>query len=74
MIKDACAECKPQYFRTEPINLIKATQALREIGYRCQRSTSNSNQNKFILTICDEYSRYLFAFPCRDTSAKNASP
>jgi transposase InsO family protein len=27
-----------------------------------------NNQNKFMLTIIDEYSRFPFAFPCKDVS------
>ena len=73
MIKScqACAECKPQYFRSTPINLIKATQPYERLNIDFIGPLPTSNQNKYILTICDEYSRFPFAFPCTDTSAKS---
>ena len=67
----ACAECKPQYFRSTPINLIKATQPFVRLNIDFKGPLPTSNQNKYILTICDEYSRFLFAFSCRDTRAKS---
>ena len=66
-----CAECKPQYFRTAPINLIKATQPFERLNIDFEGPLPTSNQNKYILTICDKYSWFPFAFPCRDTSAKS---
>ena len=33
---------------------------------------SKSSNNKFILTIIDEYSRFVLAFPCKDTSTGTA--
>ena len=50
--------------------LDKGNTALREnIDFKGPLPTSN--QNEYVLTICDEYSRFPFAFPCRDTSAKS---
>jgi len=67
----ACAECKPQYHRSAPMNLIKATQPFERLNIDFKGPLPTTNQNRFMLVICDEYSRFPFAFPCRDVSAKS---
>jgi len=67
----ACAECKPQYHQSAPMNLIKATQPFEKLNIDYKGPLPTNNQNRFILTICDEYLRFPFAFPCRDVSAKS---
>ena len=51
--------------------MIKATQPFEKLSIDFKVPLPTSNQNKNILTICDEYSRFPFAFPCRDRSAKS---
>ena len=67
----ACAECKPQYYKPAPMHLIKATQPFERLNMDFKGPLPTTNQNRYILTICDEYSRFPFAFPCRDVSAKS---
>ena len=67
-----CAEVKPQYFKpSEPQHLIKALAPFERLNMDFKGPLPSSTQNKFILTIVDEYSRYPFAFPVRDTSTEN---
>ena len=65
----ACSECKPQYYRSAPMNLIKATQPFERLNIDFKGPLPTTNQNRYILTICDEYSRFPFAYPSRDVSA-----
>ena len=65
----ACSECKPQYYRSAPMNLINATQPFERLNIGFKGQLPTTNQNRYILTICDEYSRFPFAYPSRDVSA-----
>ena len=48
----------------EERNLTKATQAFERISLDFKGSLPSSSQNKYILMVIEEYSRFLFAFPC----------
>ena len=52
----ASSECKPQYYRSSPMNLIKATQPFERLNIDFKGPLPTTNQNRYILTICDEYS------------------
>jgi len=65
----ACSECKPQYYQPEPMHFTKATQPFERLNIDFKGPLPNTNQNRFMLTICDEYSRFPFAYFCRDVSA-----
>ena len=67
----ACAEIKPQFFKPETVHLIKATCPFEQLSLDFKRSLPSTNQNRFLITIIDEYSRFPFAFSFRDTSAKS---
>ena len=66
-----CKECKPQYYHPSPSHLIKATQPFERLSLDFKGPLPTNNQNKFMLTIIDEYSRFPFAFPCKDVSAQS---
>ena len=66
-----CAEIKPQFFKPESVHLIKATCPFERLSLDFKGPLPSTNQNRFLITIIDEYSRFPFAFPCRDTSAKS---
>ena len=66
-----CAEIKPQFFKPESVHLIKATCPFEQLSLNFKGSLPSTNQNRFLITIIDEYSRFPFAFSCRDTSAKS---
>ena len=65
-----CAECKPQFFRPEPRYLVKATQPFERLNIDFKGPLPSNNQNKYILTVIDEFSRFPFGFPCKDVSSK----
>ena len=65
-----CAECKPKFFHPEPKHLIKATQPFERLNIDFKGPLPSSNQNKYILPVIDEFSRFPFGFPCTDVSGK----
>ena len=65
-----CQECKPQYYSPEPSHLIKATQPFERLNIDFKGPVLSDNRCRFLLTIIDEYSRFPFAFPCEDVSAR----
>ena len=64
-----CAHLKPNFYK--PVNppLIKASQPLERISIDFKGPLPSVSQNKYILTIVDEFSRFPFAFPCKDLHA-----
>jgi hypothetical protein len=64
-----CAECKPRFYRPPESYLIKATQPFERISLDFKGPLPSTTNNRFILTVVDEFSRFPFAFPCKDTSA-----
>ena len=65
-----CAECKPKFFHPEPKHLIKAAQPFERLNIDFKGPLPSNNQNKYILTVIDEFSRFPFGFPCKDISGK----
>ena len=65
-----CARIKPQFYRPQNPPLIKATQALERLAVDFKGPLPSVNQNKYLLTVVDEYSRYPWAFPCKEMTAK----
>jgi hypothetical protein len=61
-----CCECKPQFNKPEPSKLVKATQPLERLNIDFKGELSSVSGNSYILTIVDEYSRFPFAYPCKD--------
>ena len=64
-----CCECKPRYYTSSDMHLIKATQPFERLNLDFKGPLPTQNQNKYILTVVDEFSRFPFAFPCKDVSA-----
>ena len=69
-----CSEVKPKFYMPTPGQLVKATQPFERIAvdFKGPLPRSKSSNNRFILTIVDEYSRFVWAFPCKDTSTGTA--
>ena len=53
------------------MHLIKAACPFEQISFDFKGPLPLTNQNRFLITIIDKYSQFLFAFPCRDTCAKS---
>ena len=62
-----CLKLKPQYHKSKG-TLIKATQPFERLNIDFKGPLPTTNSNKYILTVVDEYSRFPFAFPCRDVT------
>lgn len=60
-----CAEIKPRYATTKG-NLIKSVAPFERLNIDFKGPLPTNTQNKYILTIIDEFSRFPFAFPCKD--------
>ena len=59
-----CAELKPQFYRPQPGNLIKATQPVERLSIDFKGPLPTTSRNTYLLTVVDEYSGFPFAFPC----------
>ena len=66
-----CAEIKSQFFKPETVHLIKATCPFERLNLDFKGPLPSTNQNRFLITIIDEYSKFPFTFSCRNTSAKS---
>ena len=65
-----CAKIKPQYYKPTEASLIKATQPFERLNIDYKGPLPSNSKNKYILTIIDEYSRFPFAYPCRDMTTE----
>ena len=63
-----CAECRPNFYQPEKINLIKATQPFERLNIDFKGPLPSTDKNQYFLTIIDEYSRFPFVFPCSNLS------
>ena len=66
---NVCAKIKPKFHNNSGI-LIKATQPFERISVDFKGPLPSVSSHKYILTVIDEYSRFPFAFPCKDMSAE----
>ena len=64
-----CLKLKPNFHKSSG-NLIKATQPFERINIDFKGPLPTVSCNKYILTIVDEFSRFPFAFPCRDMTSE----
>ena len=67
-----CAEMKPRFYRNPGTHLIKATAPFERLNIDFKGPLPTSTKNAYMLTVIDEYSRFPFAFPCKDTSSITA--
>ena len=70
-----CCELKPRLFRPEEGTLIKATQPWERfsIDNRGPVIPGVDTGNRYLLTVVDEYSRFPWAFSCKDQSAETVT-
>ncbi len=64
-----CAEVKPRFIRPKNPPLIKALKPFDRLSVDFKGPITSSNPNKYLLVIVDEYSRFPFAYPCKDSSS-----
>ena len=65
-----CAELKPRFFQPVQNHLVKATHPFERISVDFKGPLPSASCNRYLLTMVDEYSRFPFAFPCRDMTAR----
>ena len=63
------AELKPQFYRPSNGKLIKSARPMEMLSIDFKGPAPSASQNKYLLTVVDEYSRFPFAFPCQSPSA-----
>ena len=66
-----CMTCKPSFVRTDN-KLIKATRAFERLSVDFKGPLPSSTDRCYLFVAVDEYSRFPFAFPVKDTSAETA--
>ncbi|GFX12216.1 retrovirus-related Pol polyprotein from transposon 17.6 [Trichonephila clavipes] len=64
-----CNELKPRFVKNVR-TLVKATAPFERLNLDFKRPLPSVSRNHYILTIVDEFSRFPFAIPCSDISAK----
>ena len=64
-----CAELKPRFYGAAPGKLIKATSPFERLNIDFKGPLPTETNNRYILTVVDEYSRFPFAFPCSDMTS-----
>ena len=64
-----CAENKPRFYKPPQATLVKATQPFERLNLDFKGPLPSKTQNKYMLTIIDEYSRFPFVIPCPDLTA-----
>ena len=66
-----CAEIKPQFYKPDSTPLIKATRPWERISIDFKGPISSKCCNPFLLVVIDEFSRFPFAFPCKNVSSQS---
>ena len=69
---ETCLELKPLYHKSIG-KLIKATQPFERLNVDFKGPLPSSSSNRYILTIVDEFSRYPFAFPCKNIESSTVT-
>lgn len=66
-----CCEIKPRFYKNNnQRKLVKATSPFERLSVDFKGPVPTNTNNKYILTVIDEFSRFPFAFPCSDVSSK----
>ena len=68
-----CAEVKLTFYQPEQGTLIKATQPMERLSMDFNGPLPSSTRNKYLLIVVDEYSRFPFAFPCKDMTTSTVT-
>ena len=67
-----CNECKSRFHKPEPAHIIKATQPFERLNLDFKGPLPSVANNKYMLTVIDEFSRFPFAIPCSYVETKTA--
>ena len=64
-----CAEIKPRFYRPNQEVLVKATQPMERLSMDFKGPVKSVSGNYYLLIIVDEFSRFPFAFPCKNMTS-----
>ena len=64
-----CAEVKPRFYRPNQQVLVKATQPMERLSMDFKGPVKSVSGNYYLLIIVDEFSRFPFAFPCKNMTS-----
>ena len=67
---DICRELKPKFFQPGQGTLITSTRPWQRLSIDFVGPMISTTNNKYLLVVIDEYSRFPFGFPCSDISAQ----
>ena len=65
-----CKQVKPNFYAPKLKQLVNATRPWERLSMDFVGPLPSKNNNKYILTLIDEYSRFPFAFPCENMLAE----
>ena len=65
-----CNECKSRFHKPEPAHITKATQPFERLNMDVKGPLPLVTNNKYMVTVIDEFSRFPFVIPCSDIEAK----
>jgi len=67
-----CSMLKPRFYRSTQEHLVKVISAWERVSVDFKGPIITSTKgNRFLFVVVDEYSRFPFAFACKDTSASS---
>lgn len=67
-----CAKIKPRFYKPEPSHLIRAMSPFERISVDFKGPLPRSPTGDcYMLTVIDEFSRFPFAFPCKNTNTES---
>ena len=64
-----CLKCKPNFYKPSKGTLIKSTQPFERLNIDFKGPLPSTSKSRYILTIVDEYSRFPWAYPCKNIDA-----
>ena len=64
-----CSELKPRFFKPPASNLVHSLRPFDRLSVDFVGPKVSCTQNKYLLVMVDEFSRFPFAFPCHDMTA-----
>lgn len=67
---DICCRIKPMYCRQPNNHVVKATKPFERLSVDFVGPKPSKTRNKYLLVICDEYSRFIFAYPCSEITSR----
>lgn len=67
---DICAKLKPSFYRPSSTTLISALNPFDRISIDFKGPLPSNTNNRYLLIIVDEYSRFPFAYPCKDITSQ----